>query len=116
MSMDKASFSAEFNAGRSAWDALLGGLDAALAELPNAEAPLSIKDVIAHVTWYEREMVGLIEGRALAGSELWAKPTNERNALIYEQNRMRPAVEILAEAREVGERLRVNIANLVEED
>jgi hypothetical protein len=114
--MDKASFIAEFEAGRSAWDALLASLGATHAELPNAEGKLSVKDLIAHVTWYEREMIGLIESRALAGSELWARPTNERNALIYEQNRMRPAAEIVTEAREAGARLRAAIAGLMEED
>ena len=116
MSMDKASFIAEFNAGRSAWDALLASLDAAHAELSNAEGALSIKDLIAHVTWYEREMVELIESHTLAGSELWARLTNERNALIYEQNRMRLAAEVVAEAREVGARLRADIDGLMEED
>src|SRR5438093_285996 len=97
--MDKTSFTLDFKTARAAWDALLARLDPAQAETPDVEGSLSVKDLIAHVTWYEREMIGLIEARRLAGSDLWSLSTNERNAIIFEQNRARQAQEILAEAR-----------------
>ena len=116
MSMDKSAFVVEFKTGRAAWDALLAQLDPARAETPDVEGSLSAKDVIAHVTWYEREMIGLIEARRLAGSELWSLSTNERNAIIFEQNRVRQAQEILAEARDMGTRLIAAIDGLTDDD
>lgn len=114
--MDKSSFTLDFNAGRAAWDALLAQLDPAQAETPDAEGSLSVKDLIAHVTWYEREMIGLIEARRLAGSNLWSLSTNERNAVIFEQNHARQAQDILAEARDVGTRLIAAIDGLTDDD
>jgi DinB family protein len=114
--MDKTSFTLDFKTGRAAWDALLAQLDPAQAETPDVEGSLSAKDVIAHVTWYEREMIGLIEARRLAGSDLWSLSTNARNASIFEQNRARPASDVLAEAHEVGRRLLDAIECLTEDD
>jgi hypothetical protein len=61
-------------------------------------------------------MIGLIEARRLAGSELWSLSTNERNAIIFEQNCARQAQEILAEARDVGTRLIAAIDGLSDDD
>lgn len=57
----------------------------------------SVKDVMAHISWGEREAIGVMRARALVGSELWNLPQDERNAAIYEQNRDRPLEEIEAE-------------------
>jgi hypothetical protein len=56
----------------------------------------SLKDIIAHVAWHEREMVGLLESKALAGSDWWNLPMDERNSLIYEQHKDMPLDEVLA--------------------
>lgn len=45
----------------------------------------SLKDVIAHITWYEREMINLLETKDFTtSSDLWELPTKERNAIIHE--------------------------------
>jgi hypothetical protein len=116
MSMDKSAFVVEFKTGRAAWDSLLADLAPAQEETPGVEGDLSVKDLIAHVTWYEREMIGLIETRLLAGSDLWSLSVNARNAGIFEQNRARPASDVLAEAHEVGRRLLDAIEGLTEDD
>ena len=41
---------------------------------PGLPGGWSLKDVIAHVNWYEQEMVVLLETQELAGSELWELP------------------------------------------
>ena len=116
MSMDKTQFVSDFKAGRAVWNALLDRLDLTQAEFPAAEGALSVKDLIAHVTWYEREMVGLLTSHTLAGSELWSLSTNARNAVIFEQNRARPAADVLSEARSIGQQLTAAIDNLSEEE
>ena len=76
----------------------------------------SVKDIIAHITWYEREMTGVIEARALVGSELWSVPLDERNEAIYRENKDRPLAEVLDEARQVHDRLMHQLESLSEQD
>ena len=56
----------------------------------------SVKDLVAHITWSESEMVGVLAGRALVGSDLWSLTNDERNEIVYQQNRDRPLDEVLA--------------------
>jgi uncharacterized protein (TIGR03083 family) len=70
------------------------GLDSMLAEFTRQqmEAPGScedwtIKDVIAHITWYEAEMVNVLKQHTLEGSEWWNLSLQERNAAIYAATR-----------------------------
>lgn len=58
----------------------------------------TVKDVIAHITWHEKEMVGLIQAHALVGSPWWDLPTDQRNQLIYEENKDRLLNEVREEA------------------
>jgi uncharacterized protein (TIGR03083 family) len=99
--VNKHDFLQQLRAVRAEWDHLLAEIPEARLAAPGAAGTWSAKDVIAHVTWGEREMLGLIRQRALAGSDLWQFSTAERNAAIYAQNRDRPLREVLAEARAV---------------
>ncbi|HEY3290985.1 MAG TPA: ClbS/DfsB family four-helix bundle protein [Anaerolineae bacterium] len=60
----------------------------------------TLKDIIGHITWFEREMIGVITTRVFSGSDWWLLPQNERNARIYEQNRDRQPSEVLADAQQ----------------
>lgn len=44
----------------------------------------NIRDVIAHIAWYETEMVKVLQNRALVGSQWWNLPLEERNKLIHQ--------------------------------
>lgn len=103
--------------------ALLDGararLDAALADIPRErmeaselDGGWSAKDVVAHITWSEREMVGVLRQRALTGSELWELSRDERNAAVFAENRDRPLDDVLDEAQRVFAELRAEIALL----
>ena len=103
--------------------ALLDGervrLDAALDRIPHERmlAPgvagdWSAKDVVAHITWAEREMIGVLRARALVGSEHWRLSQDERNAAVYAENRDRSLDETLTDARDVFTTLRAEMARL----
>jgi uncharacterized damage-inducible protein DinB len=83
---------------------------------PGATGTWSVKDVIAHITWFEREMVGVIQARALVGSELWNLPPDARNAAIFVQNRDRSLADVLAEAERVYAELLAAIETLTDEE
>lgn len=101
---------------REAWDALIARVGPARMELAGVAGSWNTRDVVAHVTWTERETVGILRARALVGSELWALPLEERNKILYEQNRHRAADEVLAEAATVFQELLAAIDMLSEED
>lgn len=43
-----------------------------------------VKDVLAHISWHEREMENLFKGMSLVGSEYWLLPLEERNDKIFQ--------------------------------
>ncbi len=101
---------------RAEWERVLAEVDEDRMLEPGLPREWSVKDVIAHVNWYEREMVGLLKQRALMGSELWQLPTDERNVPIYEEGKDLPLDEVLAESNRLFERLWALVSELADED
>lgn len=97
--MDKVTFISTLQQARAQWEAELAQMDEQRLLQPGIVGTWSVKDLIAHVSWYEREMVPVIRLRVFSGSEWWALPTDERNALIYQQNNQRPLQEIVQEGQ-----------------
>ena len=95
--MDKARFLDNLHRGRRAWLALLAEVGVDRMTEPGLAGAWSGKDIVAHVAWFEREMVGLIRQRALAGSNLWQLRPDERNAAIHQQNKDRDLAKVVAE-------------------
>ncbi len=98
--MDKATFINTLEQSRAEWEALLAQVDEERMLQPGAAGKWSVKDVIVHVTWGEREMVPIMRTHVLAGSELWNLSDDERNEIVYQQNRDRPLQEILQEEQQ----------------
>jgi hypothetical protein len=80
------------------WLQLLESAPSDRLEEPGVSGNWSLKDIIAHITWHEEQMVEVMEARALIGSEWWELPTHERNALIYEEYKSAPLEDILSDA------------------
>ena len=98
--MDKTVFINTLKQSRAEWEALLAQVDEERMLQPGAAGKWSVKDVIVHVTWSEREMVPIMSTRELVGSELWELYDDERNEIVYQQNRDRPLQEILQEEQQ----------------
>jgi uncharacterized protein (TIGR03083 family) len=86
---------------RARWDALLARVPRERMTEPGLPGGWSVKDVVAHVAWGEREAAGVVEARALVGSELWKLDQDARNAAVHAEQRDRPLDEVLADARQV---------------
>ena len=114
--MDRATFLKTLHTKRAEWDALLVKVGEARMTQPGLAGEWSLKDIIAHVTWGEREMVGVLQAHALVGSDLWNVSTDERNAAVFEQNRHRSLPDVLAEAQRVHAQLLEAVQALSEED
>jgi uncharacterized damage-inducible protein DinB len=104
------------NREREAWDALVEQIDKDRFTLPGVAGEWSLKDIIAHITWHEHEMVSLIKAHALVGSELWNLPTDERNAAIYEEVRQQPLEQVLEESTQVYQQLIAVLPSLTDQD
>ncbi len=103
----KASVLDAIQKGRTEWDALLAEVGEERMTLPGPDG-WSVKDVIAHNTWNEREMVRLLGDHVLNPSDsdrLWEMTTDQRNEEIYKMYRDKPLDEALAEDRRVHEQL-----------
>lgn len=76
----------------------------------------TVKDVIAHVTWSEREMAGVLKQRALIGSDLWSVSQQERNDAVWEQNRAKSLLDVLSEAGQVYAELTEELERIEDEE
>ena len=70
---------------RQRWEEKMRSVDFSNPHQPSDPQEMSLRDLLHHVAWYEAEMVSLLKQRALAGSDWWALPTDERNANIREE-------------------------------
>lgn len=99
--MEKQEFLDHLLRGREQWEALLAQVGQQRMQAPDLPGGWSVKDVIGHVMWGEREMVGVMRQRALVGSELWNLTTDERNAIVVVENRSHSLEDILATEQQI---------------
>jgi uncharacterized damage-inducible protein DinB len=114
--MDKAMFIGTLKKAREEWEALLAQVGEEQMLQPGAAGKWSVKDVIAHVTWGEREIAPVMRTHVLAGSELWNLSDDERNEIVYQQNRDRSLHEIMNEERQAYADLLAAAQTLSDED
>ena len=98
------------------WMQLLDSAPSDRLEEPGVSGNWSLKDIIAHITWHEEQMVEAMEARALIGSEWWELPTHERNAKIYEEHKSAPLQDILDDATATHQQLVHWIGTLTDEE
>jgi uncharacterized damage-inducible protein DinB len=101
---------------RERWESALAGIEDARLLEPGVAGAWSLKDIIAHITWFEREMIEVVTARALVGSDYWQFPPDERNAIIYKENRDRSLDEVRMEAKLVFGVLLDALATLTDDE
>ena len=94
------------------WTAALARVPEERMEEPGVAGEWSVKDIIAHITWFEKQMIQLVETHAFVGSELWLMPGDERNAAIYDENRDRSLEDVRSESAEVHPELLARLGTL----
>jgi uncharacterized damage-inducible protein DinB len=116
VSMNRTEFLDKVDTARRQWEEAVAHVPEDRLTEPSLADAWSIKDLIGHVLWYEREMINVIRERALVGSPFWELPLEERNAAIHAEFRDRPAADVLAEADSVWTRLRPELETLTDDD
>jgi hypothetical protein len=99
---------------RNQWNALLEQVGLDRMDIPGVEGEWSVKQLVAHLTWYEQAVVEGAQQALKTGTFSRRRPDgvglDEINALIMEESRARPASDVLAEADAVFAQLLTLIA------
>jgi hypothetical protein len=105
---------------RSNWAALLAEVGEARLTEPGAEGHWSIKDVVAHLTYYENWVVDCLSaiqrGGPLPQLEDKGLSMDERNAHVYERNQARPLADVLRDSSTSFQRSIELVQGLRDED
>jgi hypothetical protein len=100
---------------RTQWNALLDQVGLDRMDIPGVEGEWSVKQLVAHLTWYERAVVEAAQQVLNSGTFTRPRPEgmslDEMNAQIADESLARPASDVLAEARQVFDQLLALIAN-----
>lgn len=115
VNMTKAEVMRLIDSSHETFDAKVNSLSPEQMAKPIGDSEWTPKDVVAHVTWSQREMLSVLRHRAMIGSDLWNLSQDERNAAVFTENRGRPLDEVSQDAREVFAQLRSEIDRLSEE-
>ncbi|MGH2502435.1 MAG: DinB family protein [Ktedonobacterales bacterium] len=100
--MTGARLASILRAERAQWQALLARVGLDRMEQPGVEGEWSMKELVAHLTWYERAV--LDGARQVFSTGTFTRPQrdgetmDERNARIATESRARPLADVLAEA------------------
>jgi hypothetical protein len=99
---------------RTQWSALLDQVGLDRMDIPGVEGEWSVKQLVAHLTWYEQAVVEGAHQALNTGTFSRRRPDgvglDEMNARIAEESRTRPASAVLAEADAVFGQLLTLIA------
>ncbi len=114
--MEKSTFLEKLQTTRAEWEALLNEVGEERMLQPGATGEWSVKDVIAHIMWSEREMIGVCQARALVGSDLWQMTDDERNPIMVSWYRDTSLQDVLNEERQVYVNLVSEIQKLSDDD
>jgi hypothetical protein len=101
---------------REKWDIAVSKIPVEILSRPLPGRDWTLKDIIAHLTWHEREMVDMLRSKTVAGSPLWEKSTDDRNHQIFLQNKDRELGSILKADKQVHAELMEELALLTEEE
>lgn len=84
---------------RQRFDAVLEQIPHEALSDPVLPGGWSVKDVLAHIAWGEREAIGVISSRALVGSALWELDEDSRNDAVVTASRSRTIDEVVEDYR-----------------
>lgn len=101
---------------RALWEATIADIPRERMTTPELPGGWSIKDAMAHITWGEREAIGMIRARRLVGSDLWKLDEDARNEAVYRQNRDRGLDDVLEDHARTHEEFVGGIEGLSDEE
>ena len=80
---------------RKHWDALIATIIHKGLDNERVSKKWLLKDVISHITWYDKELLKALETRSIADSIFWNVSVSERNEKIFNETQDVTLDEIL---------------------
>jgi hypothetical protein len=120
--MEKAKLLEEIQIGRAELDALVGRLSDEQLCSPTLDGRRSIKDILVHISSWERRCAGWIDTSLKGGTPERPEPgftweqMDELNELTFLAYRNKPLQDVMAESRQSFQRLMELVQSLSEED
>lgn len=75
----------------------------------------TVKDLIAHIVWYEKEAIFMIVNKDITrNSEIWDKPQDARNQLVYNLIKNQTEDQVKEDFKKTGEEL-INILTQIDQ-
>ena len=110
----------EMRTARSNWEALLAEVDEARLTEPGVEGDWSLKDIIAHITYFETwaadNVMAFRLGEPRPQAEYQGLEMDEENARIYERLRAKSLAQVLQESQASFQRSIEAVQGLCDED
>jgi len=118
--LDKAQWLEEIRSVRTGWENLLNEIRPERLLEPGAEGSWSVKDVLAHITYWDevaaRYLEGALKGERPAKSKYSGLDTDEYNEALYQDNKDRSLDDLLQWSARTHERVISAVEQLSEED
>lgn len=114
--MKKSELVDRMRATRDEFESLLAELEPKKMTRSDVAGAWSVKDILAHIAWYQREEADLFGETGVEASSLWKVSQDPRNEILFQQNRDRPLDEVLAEFQQAFDKLLAVVARLSDED
>src|SRR5512140_2794935 len=93
---------------RAEWERVIAQVPAEQMVIPVINDGWSIKDAVGHITYYERWLLNWLEdavhGQVTVACHRDTMPVDERNAVIFRENKGRPLQEVIVESSRVFQR------------
>ena len=114
--MTKNEFLSTLSSARALWDA--AWKNTSLSSQPETSAPgeMNQRDTLYHVAWYERQMVEVLQLRALVGSPWWDLTQDDRNAHIQAEGQVISAVDAFIQEKQVYAELLALLEKVTDEE
>jgi hypothetical protein len=107
--MTKARLLETLRSKRAEWDSLVAEVSIGRMTEPGVTGDWSVKDIIVHLTYHERWIADRLHeglrGEAYTPNELDRLSFDERNDIVFQQNRNRPLSDVLDDSRQAFQKL-----------
>lgn len=101
---------------RKHWDSLIDAIIEKGLDRKRISDKWYFKDVICHITWYDKEILKALETKSIAESQFWNASISERNEMIFNDTQELTLDEILKESKNVFNHLVNKIEELSNDD
>ncbi|MHA2366159.1 MAG: DinB family protein [Candidatus Hodarchaeales archaeon] len=112
--MNLKTFLKKYKYHRGRWDSLIDLIIDKRLHEEIVKENWSLKDVIAHITWYEKELVNALKEKTIVESKFWNLSIKERNELIFINTHEKTLEEILSNSKEIFNSLITEIEKLTD--